>query len=197
MKPRKVPISLQERVDSEINRLVSDGVLRPVETSDWGTPIVPILKKNGEIRICADYRTTINQHLVDNKYVLPNIDDIFAALCGGKYFTKLDMRNAYNQLELCSESQMLLVWSTHKGVFACNRLPFGENTACAIFQSTISRVLQGCAGCVVFFDDILVTGATMEEHLLNLLNVIEKLLAAGFRLNYEKCAFFQADTYKI
>lgn len=98
VKPRRVPISMQNKVDREINRLISIGVIRPIKTSDWGTPIVPILKNNGEIRICADYSTTINPHLIDNKYVLPNIDDIFAALCGGQFFTKLDLRSAYNNL---------------------------------------------------------------------------------------------------
>lgn len=122
--------------------------------------------------------------------MLPNIEDIFAALSGGKFFTKLDLRNAYNQLELCEDSQTLLAWSTHKGVFACNRLPFGVKTACAIFQSTIAKVLQGCVGCIVFFDDILVTGATIEEHLENLIAVFEKLSTAGLKLNLEKCAFF-------
>lgn len=104
MKPRKVPISLQNKVNQEINRLVSEGVLRPIETSHWGTPIVPILNKNAETRICADYRTTLNQHMIDNKYELPDIDDIFSALCCGKYFTKLDLHGVISVNDLNSSA---------------------------------------------------------------------------------------------
>lgn len=138
-------------MNSELDRLISEGVLEQVETSDWGTPIVPVLKKNGCIRLCADYKTTINQYLIDFKLSPPDIEDIFAAMCGGVYFTKLDMRNAYNQLELEPDSQFLLAWSTHKGVFICKRLSFGVKTACAIFVSIMTKLLQGCQGVVCFF----------------------------------------------
>lgn len=191
VKPRRVPLAFQDDVNSELDRLVREGVLVPIENSDWGTPIVPILKKDGKLRVCVDYKATINSHLIDVKFVVPNIDDIFAALCGGVYFSKLDLRNAYNQIEVDDASQDLLAWSTHKGVFACKRMSFGAKTACAIFQSTMSKVLQGCPSTVVFFDDILVTGRTIEEHLKNLENVFQKLTAAGFKLNLKKCAFFE------
>lgn len=123
-------------------------------------------------------------------FVFPNIEDIFAALSGGVVFTKLDLRNAYNQIEVDDTSQLLLAWSTHKGVFACKRMSFGEKTACAIFQSTISKVLQGFPYCVIFFDDILVTGRTIKKHMKNLELVFQKLNAAGFKLNLAKCEFF-------
>lgn len=190
IKPRRVPLAFQADVNNEIDQLVREGVLTLVENSDWGTPIVPILK-NGKLRVCVDYKSTINSHLKDIKCVLPNIEDLFAALCGGVYFSKLDLRNAYNQIEVDSESRLLLAWSTHKGVYACNRMSFGAKTACAIFQSTMSKLLQGCPGVIVFFDDILVTGKTIEEHIRNLENVFKKLAAAGFILNLGKCNFFQ------
>lgn len=89
-------IGVQNNVNSEIDRLVKEGVLGHVDNSDWGTPIVPVLKKDGGMRLCADYKSTINQHMKDVKFVIPNIDDLFAALNVGIYFTKLDLRNAYN-----------------------------------------------------------------------------------------------------
>lgn len=184
-------LAFQSEVTAEIDRLVSEGVLAQIENSEWGTPIVPILKKNGKLRVCVDYKSTINPFLKDIKCVTPNIEDIFAALSGGTHFTKLDLRNAYNQIEVDDASQSLLAWSTHKGVFACKRMSFGAKTACAIFQSTISKVLQGIPGCVCFFDDILVTGCTIKEHLKNLESVFSKLNAAGFKVNLEKSAFFQ------
>lgn len=192
VKPRKVPIAYQESVNKEIDRLVSEGVLELVPNSDWGTPIVPILKKDSKsVRVCVDYKSTINPFLVDFKVPLPDIDDIFSNLCGGVYFSKLDMKNAYNQLQLEEDSQMLLAWSTHKGVYKCKRMSFGTKTACAHFQSTMMKTLQGCKGTACFYDDILVTGKTVEEHMENLRQVFTKLLEAGLRLNLNKCVFFQ------
>lgn len=92
-------------------------MLCPIDNSDWGTPLVPLLKPSGEIRICGDYKVTINRFLIDFKYPLPRIDQIFASMQGGILYTKLDMSNAYNQLVLDEESQKLCTWSTHKGVF--------------------------------------------------------------------------------
>lgn len=62
-----------------------------MDHSDWGTPLVPILKEDGNLRICGDYKVTINKWLVDYKHTLPRIDEIFAALNGGELFTKLDL----------------------------------------------------------------------------------------------------------
>lgn len=61
---------------------------------DWGIPLVAILKAYGNLRICGDYRVTINKWLVDYKYPLSRIEEIFAALSGGELFTKLDLSNA-------------------------------------------------------------------------------------------------------
>lgn len=191
IKPRRVPYSFQEGVNREIERLVSEDVLVRVESSDWGTPIVPILKKDGSIRVCVDYKSTINPFLKDVKCFLPNIDDIFAALSGGTHFTTLDLKNAYNQIEVDEASQQVLAWSTQQGVFACKRMSFGAKTAPAIFQSIITKTLQGCPHTVCFFDDICVTGSSIETHIKNLDLVFQKLSAAGFTLNLHKCKFLQ------
>lgn len=191
-RPRKVPLAFVEGVNKEIDRLVEEGVLVQVTDAQWGTPIVPVLKKDSkEIRVCVDYKTTINPHLKDYKVPLPNIDEIFSKLNGGVYFTKLDLKNAYNQLELDEESQMLTAWSTHKGVFKCTRMPFGAKVSCAHFQSIMDKILLGCKGTACFYDDILITGTTVSEHLSNLREVFRRLSDAGLRLNLKKCVFFQ------
>ena len=105
-----------------------------MEHSKWGTPLVPVLKANNTIRLCADYKTTINKYLENSKHVIPRIEDIFTALQEGSSFTKLDFKNAYNQLLVDDETRMLLAWSTHKGIYRLNRLPCGTKPACGIFQ---------------------------------------------------------------
>lgn len=151
-----------------MDKLVANGVLTKVDTAEYGTPLVPILKEDGNISICGDYKVTINKNLKDFNYPLPRIQD-------------LDFNCAYNQLELDDESNKLVSWSTHKGVFQMNRLPFGVKPASGIFQSTIEKLLLGIPGVVNFIDDIVVTGKDQEEHLANLKLVFERLFDAGLR----------------
>ncbi|XP_062556822.1 uncharacterized protein K02A2.6-like [Armigeres subalbatus] len=191
VKPRKIPISFQAKVEEELDALEKTGIITKAEIAEWGTPLVPVLKKDKSIRLCADYRVTVNPFLEDKRYPMPVVEDLFDALQGGKLFSKLDLKSAYNQLELEEESRKMLAWSTHKGIYYVNRLPFGTKPACAIFQEVLEKLLQECPGCINFLDDVLVTGATVSEHLKNLARVLSKLLEAGFRLNREKCEFFK------
>lgn len=110
---------------------------------------MPVLKQNGDIRICGDFKVTINKFLIDFKYPLPRIDEIFASLGGGELFTKLDLFSAYNQLVLDEESQLLCALSTHIGILKVKRLPFGVKTAASIFQKTMETVLRGIPNAVV------------------------------------------------
>ena len=122
-------------------------------------------------------------------YPLPRVEELFSALSGGKKFSKLDMSQAYLQLELENDSKQYVTVSTLKGLFQYNRLPFGVSSAPSIFQRYMETLLQGCKGVFVYLDDILVTGGTAEEHMKNLSCVLSKLDLAGARLNKAKCSF--------
>lgn len=191
-KPRTLPLAWKDRVEKQLRNLISSGILEPVDNSDWGTPLVPVVKPNGELRLCGDYKITINKFLMDFKYPLPRIDEIFASLEGGEVFTKLDLSNAYNQLVLDDESQLLCAWSTHIGTLKVKRLPFGVKTAAAIFQKTMENLLRNIPYVVVYQDDITVTGKTMQQHIRNLRLVLQKLQSAGLKLNIKKSVFFQS-----
>ncbi|XP_008190241.1 uncharacterized protein K02A2.6-like [Acyrthosiphon pisum] len=190
-KPRSIPFAYIEKVEKELERLEKENVIEKVENAQWGTPLVPVIKPNGTVRLCADYKTTINKYLEDYNYPLLKVEELFVALQGGKFFSKLDFINAYNQLEICEDTQKLLAWSTHKGIYKVKRLPFGTKPACSIFQQVIEKVLQGLKGVKNFLDDIIVTGVDDEDHLNNLREVFKRLLDAGFKLNVNKCCFFQ------
>lgn len=86
LRARPVPFSMRDKVESELDRLVAEGILKPVSVSAWATPIVPVLKQSGEVRICGDYRSTVNSAGVVDKYPIPKVDDLFVKLSGGKYF---------------------------------------------------------------------------------------------------------------
>ncbi len=191
VKPRPVPYSLREKVDEEIDRLVKEKVIEPVDFSDWATPIVPVIKKNGSLRLCGDFKVTLNPVLKRVEYPLPRIEDLFANLAGGKKFSKIDLSNAYQQMLVDEKSKRLLVLSTQKGLFRFNRLPFGIATAPAIFQRTIDQILQGLPGVLCYMDDLLVTGKTSAEHLQNLERVLQRLEDWGVRVARHKCFFFK------
>ena len=117
---RPVPYAVKEKVDREIERLEHDGVIKKVETSEWASPIVCVPKRNGSIRICGDFKVSVNPVLISNPYPLPNTEHLFATLAGGEIFSKLDLSNAYQQLELTGESQKYPTINTH--IKVCMRI---------------------------------------------------------------------------
>ena len=186
---RSIPFSLRNRVEQELDHLQNAGVIEPIQFSDWAAPIVPVVKPNGRVRICGDFKLTVNKVAKLDTYPLPKIDDLFSQLASGKSFTKLDLAHAYLQIALDEESKQYVVINTHKGLYRYNRLPFGIHSAPAIFQRTIENILRGIPHVSVYIDDILVTGATEAEHLQTLEKVLTQLREAGVRLRRDKCAF--------
>ena len=81
---RPVPYALRDKVTSELDHLCKDDVIEPVQFSDWAAPIVPVLKSDGWLRLCGDYKQTINQSAIPDKYPLPKVDDLLASLAEGK-----------------------------------------------------------------------------------------------------------------
>lgn len=190
-KPRPVPYSLISKVDEELNRLVREGILTSVEVSEWATPIVPVLKPDKTVRICGDYKLTLNPNILVDKFPLPRIDYLFSKLKGGIKFTKLDLSHAYQQVLLSDNSRILTTISTHRGLFMYNRLPYGISSAPAQFQRIIHQTLGNIDGVCAFLDDILITGKSNEEHMQNLENVLNRLANVGLTVKNEKCSFFQ------
>ena len=104
-RPRPVPYALQQKVEGELNRLQEEGIIQPVENSEWAAPIVMVRKADNSIRICGDYKVTINPYLEMDNYPMPNAQDLFASLAGGRFFTRLDMKQAYMQMRVDASSK--------------------------------------------------------------------------------------------
>ena len=145
-------------------------------------------KRRRQIRICGDYKVTVNPVLAVDQYPLPKPDDLFTALSGGKRFTKLDLKHAYQQMRLeDSAKELVITINTHKGLYQFNQLPFGVASAPAIFQRTMDVILQGLPGVICYIDDILITGSSDKEHLANLEEVLKRLQYHGVKLKSSKC----------
>lgn len=176
---------------AELNRLLEEDILEPVDTTttsiEWASPIVIATKSNGSIRICGDFRVTINPHVQIDNYPLPHFEDITAKLSGGKYFTKIDLKDAYLQLKVHPDSRKYLVIITQRGYFAYKRLPFGVSFAPALFQRTMDQILSGIDGVACYLDDILITAPNLTLHMLRLKEVLHRLKAAGLKTQMSKC----------
>lgn len=190
-KARAVPFSIKDAIGKELDRLESQGIVQKVDHSEWAAPIVPVPKKDGSYRLCGDYKLTINPALHVNQYPLPKAEDLFTVMAGGKKFSKLDISQAYSQVQLDEESAKCTTVNTHQGLYMYRRLPFGVASAPAIFQQLMDCTLQGIPNAICFIDDILVTGANDEDHMKNLEAVLKRLHEKGFKLKKSKCAFMQ------
>jgi hypothetical protein len=191
-KPRPIAFGLRNAVDKELDRLLEIDVIEPVETAEFGAvPIVTVVKPGGAVRICADFKVGLNRYIDVQQYPLPHIDDLFATLAGGKHFSKVDLADAYLQVEVDEDSRKYLVITTHRGLFRYKRVPFGIASAVAIFQCAIETTVRGLQRTGTYLDDLLLTGLSTEEHLANLRKLFERFRSSGLRLKREKCAFLQ------
>ena len=190
-KSRPVPLAMRSRIEAQIDRLLHLGVLKKVEHSDWATPIVPINKPDGSVRICADYSVTLNKFMKVAHYPIPRLEELFSTLRGGLHFSKIDLSDAYHQIELSDDSKPLTTINTHQGLYQYERLSFGLSCAPSVFQSTMDTLIKGLPSTGCYFDDILLTGSTDTDHLSNLDALLTRLEERGVRLKLSKCHFFQ------
>ena len=192
-KARPVPYALKPAVEAKLDELIAQGILVPVNYSEWASPLVLVPKADKSVRICGDYKVTINQYLDIDKYPFPTPQDLFATLSGGKYFTTLDLKNAYQQMLVDEDSRKYLTVNTSKGLFQYTRLPYGVASAPSIFQNAMDQILQGLEGVICYLDDILISGKDEAQHLERLDAVLSRLEKCGLKLKKAKCQFMTTE----
>ena len=134
------------------------GVIKEVTgPTPWVSPVVVVPKKNKGVRICIDMRKA-NEAIQRIKHPMPTMDDLIADLNGSTVFSKLDLSDAYYQLELGESSRYITTFATHAGLIRYKRLLFGLNTASELFQKAISDLLRGVPGVKNLSDDIIIYG---------------------------------------
>ena len=190
-KSRKVPFALEEAVSRELKRLEDEGIIQSIPYSDWASPIVIVPKADGQIRITGDFKRTINPSIHTEQYPLPNPEELFQKMQGGKLFTKLDLKEAYLQIELHEECKKYFVINTPDGLKQNNRMVYGGPSGPAIFQRFLSGQLKDVEMIAVNQDDVLISGRNTTHHIKNLKEVLDKFRELGITLNLKKCKFFQ------
>ncbi|CAI5655207.1 unnamed protein product [Oreochromis niloticus] len=182
-----------EAVRKHLQELLDAGVIRESE-SPFSSPIVVVRKKNGQVRLCIDYRK-LNLQTVKDAYALPRMDDTFAALSGSRWFSVLDLKSGYYQIEVDEADKPKTAFVCPLGFWEFNRMPQGVTNA----PSTFQRLMEKCMGdmnlkeVVVFLDDLIVFSRTLEEHEARLMKVLNRLKEYGLKLSPEKCKFFQSS----
>ena len=186
-KARSVPYHYKAKIEKALQELEADNVISKVEhAGEWASPIVPVLKPSGDVRICVDFKY-VNTQTNLNTFPLPKLEDILANLGCCNFISKLDLKNAYLQLSVSEESRKYLIMNTHLGLYKFNRLPFGLSSAPGIFQRFITELLNNVEGVQVFLDDIIIVGETQEQHEGRLNKVLRILQSKNVKLNKNKC----------
>ncbi|BHF82699.1 hypothetical protein SprV_0802583800 [Sparganum proliferum] len=194
---RRVPFAVQSPVEAELERLQAKGIIYPTNYSAWAAPVVTVKKPNGQIRLCADYSTGLNDALEDYHYPLPPLEQIFDTLNGGQVFARIDLSKACLQMKVDEKSQGLLTGNTHKGLFRHTRLNYGVKTAPSGFQQIMDTKLKNVSGTISYLNDILVFGSSKEELNQRLDQVADNLFDYGLKINMEKSEFSRKEIHYL
>ena len=191
---RHIPPALFQEVREHLREMLQIGAIRE-SSSPFSSNVVLVRKKDGTIRFCIDYRK-LNQRTRKDAYAIPRIDDSLHLLAGSKYFSKLDLKAGYWQVELREEDKPKTAFQVGSlGFFEANRMPFGLCNAPATFQ----RLMERCVGdlnlrdCLIYLDDIIIFSATFEEHIQRLQAVFERLQEHNLKLKPSKCELFRSQ----
>ena len=151
-----------------------------------------LLKRDGGIRFCIDYRK-LNNVTHRDSYPLPRIDDSVEALSGARWFSTLDLKSGYWQVEMDETDREKTAFSIGSGLWQFTVMPFGLSNAPATFERLMEQVLAGLplTTALVYLDDVLVAGRNFSEHLAHLSVVLQRFREASLKLNPKKCFLFQ------
>ncbi|XP_058836315.1 uncharacterized protein K02A2.6-like [Topomyia yanbarensis] len=186
---RRPPLALLHRIEEKLNMLLTADIIEPVhEYSQWVPPLVAIVKDNGDLRLCVDMRRA-NEAIQRENHLMPTFDDFPPRLKKVKYFSRLDVKEAFHQIELEESCRNITTFITHKGVFRYKRLMFGISCAPEMFQKILEQILAECENVINYIDDILIFGETEQEHDDSLAKVLNTLKLRGVLLNQSKCVY--------
>lgn len=176
-------------IQEEVEKMLARGIIRPSE-SPWSSPVVLVKKKDGTWRFCVDYRR-LNKITKKDVYPLPRIDDTLDCLKRAKFFSSMDLRSGYWQIEVDEADREKTAFITPEGLYEFKVMPFGLCNAPATFERMMDNLLRHLKWtmCLCYLDDIIVFSETFYEHLVRLSAVLNCIQEAGLILNSKKCVF--------
>ncbi len=183
---RLAPADIED-VRQHLQELLQAGIITE-SRSPYASPIVVVRKKTGAIRMCIDYRL-LNSRTIPDQYTTPCIEDALNALTGSQWFSVLDLRSGYYQIAMSEEDKEKTAFICPLGFFQFERMPQGITGAPATFQRLMEKAVgdMNLLQVLVYLDDVIVFGKTLEEHEDRLLKVLDRLGEVGLKLSVDKC----------
>lgn len=198
-KTYRFPNHFKKDVEKQISEMLEDGVIIP-SNSPYSSPIWVVPKKcdasqSRKVRVVIDFRK-LNEKTINDKFPIPQIEEILDSLGKSTYFTTLDLKSGFHQIEMEPAHREKTAFSTAQGHFEFTRMPFGLKNAPATFQRAMNNVLAGYIGyiCFVYLDDIIVIGNDLTSHLKNLDTVLKRLASFNLKIQIDKCEFLKRET---
>lgn len=203
-RPYRLSHTEQEIVKSKISDLLSAGIIKESQSS-YASPVVLVKKKNGDSRLCVDYRA-LNAITVRDRHPLPNIDDQVSKLAGMNYFTSLDLAQGYHQLLILPEDTHKTAFVIPQGHYEYNRVPFGLANAPSVFMRLMNKIINSINNpsdikssslsqqnpeILAFLDDLLLPSIDVPTGIELLKKVLVKLRSENLKLNMQKCSFLK------
>ena len=186
--PHRVPDKLKEGARVEIMKLVKEGIAVP-SCSPWASPIVPVPKKDGTVRICVDFRR-LNEVTVGDPFYMTTLEEILERVGSSRCMSKLDLAKGFYQVEVEAQSREKTAFVCPFGKFEFTRMPFGLKNAPALFQRCMEVVLQKCYSfSAPYIDDVLIFSEGPSEHASHLRQVVQELSRHGMTVKESKCMF--------
>jgi hypothetical protein len=187
--PYRHPRRFKDEIKKAIKELLAMGHIRP-SNSPIASSVVLVLKKDGTMRMCIDYRA-LNKKTIKNRYPIPRIDEFTDDLHGAVFFSKIDLRFRYHQTSIREHDIEKTTFRCHFGQFEFLVMPFGLTNAPATFQSSMNHIFrdQLRKSVLVFFDNILVYNKTRQEHMRHLDQVLSIMEAQSLYAKESKCEF--------
>lgn len=188
LKPYRVPITLQQEVDRQIQELLDLDLIEP-SNSNWAHPVVCVAKKDGSVRLCIDFRL-LNSFTIPDAYPMKIAKELLFEVGGAQFISVLDLTKGYWQIPMKDDAKPFTAFVTHSGHYQWKVLPFGMKNAGSTFQKSMDQALfPHRKYCRSYIDDLAIYSASWNQHLHHIDQVFKTLRDIGLTVNLEKCDF--------
>nr|XP_023885550.1 uncharacterized protein LOC111997666 [Quercus suber] len=187
---RRFRPELIPQIETEVNKLIEASFIREVQYPEWIANIIPVKKKNGQIRVCVDFRD-LNNACSKDDFPLPITEVMVNATTGHEALSFMDGSSGYNQIRMNPKDEELTAFRTPKGIYYYKVIPFGLKNAGATYQRAMQKIFDNVLHKYVecYVDDLVVKTKRREDHLIDLRSVFNRLRKYQLKMNPRKCAF--------
>ena len=192
-RPYRIPVAYEQEVNNQLENMKRDGIIS-LSRSPWASPMVVVRKKDNTLRLCVDYRR-LNSITEGDSFPLPSIEELLLKVRNAKFFSTLDLKSGYHQISVAPEDRPKTAFVVNNKLFEYNTLPFGLRNAPSHFSRLMTSILSGIlnTAVLVYLDDLIILGETLEEHTANLIKVLEVLKKHNLKCNLAKCHFYKSE----